>query len=438
MKTHPALHCPFVLTSLIVACGCGERPAAAKASPLVAGAQAPAPTVAPAAPVDPKVDAPVAEFRRDLLLLAFRAASALPLDPHTKSRGKAQEKVALACLDLALPATALEFGKHIADWRRGSVLADCAHYLAVRGAHDEARRQLQFADQIAQDVGNDVAAQEWRRDTILFKMARAFAALGDDLEARRVAAAIDPASGQAFDSGWAATAASRADLVTAETLDKELAALDLTIVSAASGQAFNAVAVCARLYDRFYGDPERREKIGARVRTRESKLPPDMHVSGLVELARIAARHGDSEHGKRLLYEAREYLRGSELGHEYRLGVVPLMAVVHAETGEIEAAKAELAEGVQRYHADRETYRGTKRAETLRPFAEAYLAIGDRAQAAEIYEQVLEEGVENPNSRPRAHDVSETCISMAKQGFEPDRKLLLRIREIVDGLGDPW
>lgn len=430
MKTNPALRCSIVLCSLAVAFVCPSTELVAAPLP-----QSEAPREARK---ESKQDAPIEQFRRDLLYLAFRAASALPLNPHTKSRGKAQEKVALACLDLDQPTMAIEFSKHIADWRRGAVLADTAHWLAVHGAPDQARKQLELADQLARDVANSPSAQEWRRDTILFKMARACAALGDMTEARRVAAAIDPASGQAFDRGWAATASSRADLVTAETLDRELAELDLTIVSAASGQAFNAVAVCARLYDKFYGDAERRDKIGARVRARESKLPPDMHVSGLVELARVAAKHGDADHGKQLLYEAREYLRGSELGYEYRLGIVPAMAVVHAETGETDAAKAELDEGLQRYHAERESYRGTKRAETLRPFAEAYFTIGDRAQATEIYEQVLEEGVENPNSRPRAHDVSETCISMARLGFEPDAKLRLRIREIVDGLGDPW
>jgi hypothetical protein len=381
---------------------------------------------------------PIEAFRRDLLYMAFQAASALPMNPHQKSRGRAQEKVALACLELGQPALALEFGRSIADWRRGNVLADCAHFLATHGDTKAAAEHVATAAQIAQDTGRDADSQEWRRDTILNKVARAQAALGNLDEARKVAASIDPNSGQAFDAGWAATASSRADLVTAEMLDAELAALDGTLVSAGSGQAFNVVAVCVRLYDKFFADAAKRDKVALRVRTRDSKLPPDMHVSGLVELARVAAKHGNTDICTQMLFEAREYLRGTELGTEYTLGIVPVMATIRGQVGATDAAKAELAEGITKYHAERESFRGTKRAEILRPFAEAWHTIGDEAQATGIYELVLEEGMENPNSRPRAHDVSETCLSMARHGFQPNETLRRRIREILDGLGEPW
>jgi len=434
MKTRLTLHSLFLLPVLAIPSGCSDAKAdsrtgrsASTGRDLVATSQESA-----------AKDAPLAEFRRELLQLAFQAASALPMDPHKKSRGKAQEIVALACLDLDQPTMAREFATHIADWRRGAVLADYAHWMAVHGDAAEAKKYVEFADQIARDVGRDATDQEWRRDTIRNKMARALAAAHDLAEAQKVAATIDPSSGQAFDSGWAATASSRADHVTAEMLDKELSTLDDTLLTAASGQAFNVVAVYVRLYDKFYADEAQRTKIGKRVQTRDSKLPPDMHVSGLVELARVAAKHGDRENAKRLLADVREFLRTTELGLEYTLGLVPVVATVSAKAGELDAAKAELADGLRRYHENRDSFRQTKRAEVLRPFAEGFHAVGDDVQAAEIYELVLEEGVENPNSRPRAHDLSETCVSMARHGFEPNDKLKARIRQILNGLGDPW
>jgi hypothetical protein len=50
----------------------------------------------------------------------------------------------------------------------------------------------------------------------------------------------------------------------------------------------------------------------------------------------------------------------------------------------------------------------------------------------------VEEGVENPNSRPRAEDLSATCRSMALHAVEPDADLWKRMRQIGDGLGPPW
>lgn len=422
MKTNHTMRWLFLLCSSPFVCA----PVAAQAASTAAHGEAQA-----------VADDPTAPFRRDLLYVAFQAASAMPPQSHEKSRCKAQEKVAIACLELGQATLAIEFGRQITDWRRGVVFADHAFWLATRGAPDEARRQLEFAERIADDRQRE-GDQEWRRDTIRFHMARAYAALKDEQKARSIAAAIDPSSGQAFDAGWAATAASRADLVTADMLDRELSELDGTIASAGAGQAYNAVAVCVRLYDKFYADAEKREKIGRRVRTRDSKLPPDMYVTGLVELARVATTHRDNETAKQLLGDAREHLRNSELGLEYSLGMTPVIATVHAQAGESDAARAELTAGLEQYQAKRDTFRQTKRPEILRPFAEAYHHVGDRDQAIELYEQVIEEGMENPNSRPRAHAISETCVSMARIGFEPTAKLRLRIREIVNGLGDPW
>lgn len=77
-------------------------------------------------------------------------------------------------------------------------------------------------------------------------------------------------------------------------------------------------------------------------------------------------------------------------------------------------------------------------AEAIRPMAEAYHAMGDTESALDIYRQAIEEGMENPNSRPRAEDLSETCLSMALNGVEPGAELLDRISQIAENLGQPW
>ncbi|MBL8730359.1 MAG: hypothetical protein JNM25_18220 [Planctomycetes bacterium] len=442
----PSSSCWILTSMVLVGAGCSSDVVAAatqqQPKPVATGEPAPA-VPAPHAEdsrreLGPVVDAPIDPYRRDLLHLAYQAAAALPVDPHAKSRASAQELVVLACLDLEQPTLALKFAEEIGNWRRGTALADCAHYCALHGDLDGAARHLAAAEKIAGEIRLDADQQAWRYDSIVMKLARTHAWLGDRQKAEQLAAVVDQTSGQAFDGGWAASVASRADLVTADTLDAELSQLDGIIASATSGEAYNAVSVCTRLFDRFYADAEQREKIARRVRTRDSKLPPDLFTSGLMELARIAIKHDDKAAAKDLLAEARHFLSVSELTKEFRLGFTPLMAIVRFQAGDVGAAQGELEAGLEVYQNERETYRGTKRAKILRPFAEAYQVMGDTQRAGDLYELVVEEGMENPNSRPRAHDISETCLSMARHRFAPDQKLLARIREIVGGLGDPW
>jgi hypothetical protein len=78
------------------------------------------------------------------------------------------------------------------------------------------------------------------------------------------------------------------------------------------------------------------------------------------------------------------------------------------------------------------------RAAALRPIAEAYDEMGDEAAALDVYRRAVEEGARNPNSRPRAQDLVATTLSMAMRDVRPDEALRARMREIRDGLGDPW
>ena len=78
------------------------------------------------------------------------------------------------------------------------------------------------------------------------------------------------------------------------------------------------------------------------------------------------------------------------------------------------------------------------RAAALRPIAEGYARLGDRDRALELYKRAVEEGVANPNSRPRANDLAATCASLAVVDLEPDAELMARLREVSEGLGDPW
>jgi hypothetical protein len=106
--------------------------------------------------------------------------------------------------------------------------------------------------------------------------------------------------------------------------------------------------------------------------------------------------------------------------------------------GDEDAARRQLDGALEFYRANEEKIVNIYRAESLHPVAEAYLAMGDRARAMSVYRLAVEAGVANPNSRPRAIDLAATCCSMAVHGAVPDARLWARMREIRNGLSDPW
>ncbi|MGA1708919.1 MAG: hypothetical protein ACO4CI_09550, partial [Phycisphaerales bacterium] len=103
-----------------------------------------------------------------------------------------------------------------------------------------------------------------------------------------------------------------------------------------------------------------------------------------------------------------------------------------------EEARRLVVKAIEVFDAKRETIFDIYRAGALRPVAEAHAAMGDRDSAAAIYRRAIEEGFGNPNARPRALDLSATCVSMASSGTLPDEATAKRLREIRGLLGDPW
>jgi hypothetical protein len=64
--------------------------------------------------------------------------------------------------------------------------------------------------------------------------------------------------------------------------------------------------------------------------------------------------------------------------------------------------------------------------------------MGDTAQSLEFYRQAVIQGQVNPNSRPRAEDLTRICCSMALQSVEPTAELWSALNEMKAGLGEPW
>src|SRR5262245_22690723 len=107
---------------------------------------------APATAQDP----PLSRGQRDLVELAFDAATAVPAYPHAKTRSKLQQDAVSACLECGQTAFAEQLlAKSDADWRQGAGYADLAIALAARGGKEQARAALEQARRLADAVMQD-------------------------------------------------------------------------------------------------------------------------------------------------------------------------------------------------------------------------------------------------------------------------------------------
>jgi tetratricopeptide (TPR) repeat protein len=167
-------------------------------------------------------------------------------------------------------------------------------------------------------------------------------------------------------------------------------------------------------------------------------VPISNRIDLLIELAVISLDHSDPDKALDLVNEAEEIVDSADWRPRFEIPLRARLAELRFNAGDEEQARADLREALAMFDDNRGKIVNIYRAGALRPIAEAYQATGEPAAAREIYMRTLEAGIENPNSRPRAEDLMATCCSMALHAVEPDSKLLSRIREIHDGLGDPW
>jgi hypothetical protein len=382
--------------------------------------------------------APLADWQRNLLQIAYDAASGFPLVPHKKNRGRAQEVVVAACFELDQPELAKRFGDGIVDWRRGVALADYAWYQAKHGVRTGLEPVLAAAAKVVDEERNDPNAQQWRSDLVALKIARAWAALGDAERAAKASRGIDPASANAVDEQWASAVAERADLIPADQAGAELAKLDATFADMSLGQQASAGALLVRLHERCFADAALRAELEKRPVVLWHKLSPQIRLDLVARLLRTNLKHGEKARAAELLAVVREGVAAHQWRAEDELPWRARLCELAFAAGDTERAKADAVLALARYHELREGIVNIYRAKTLRPLMLAQFRLGDRTGAADLLALVLEEGMENPNSRPRCDDLVDTCVALVVAGCEPSAQALARIREIARGLGEPW
>ncbi len=370
-------------------------------------------------------DKPLASYQNRLLGLAFETAAAIPAKPHIKDRSRAQEKVVSAALELDQPLQALSFIEKIDNWRRGSGYGDLALYCAKHGFTDEAQQYVNLAIQVSE------SAADWRRDHIRVKIANTYVLLGQNQEADQHGTGV-------ADAERGKIAAVKATIADKDAFDEHMNALEALLVSNNYDIVDNALQACAQLFHRFYDDTVRRSLVEEKMKTSWEKLPIFRRVECLTDLAGFALDHGDQAKSLALVNEAQTFMDGVQWRPEHRIPLTSKLVRLRFGAGDEQKARTDADILLALFDAERNKMVNIDRAGALRPLAEAYQSMGNMATALAVYKRIVEEGIENPNSRPRAEDLADTCISMALHEVGPDDELWHRIHQIHDGLGDPW
>lgn len=370
-------------------------------------------------------DRPLADFQKDLLELAFDTATAIPTAPHIKDRCKTQAEVVAACLELGQAGRALGYLEKIDNWRRGACYADLGFYCAQQGEEESARRCLDFASEISKN------AEDWRRDTIRIKIAKTYTLLGQnnmsDLFAKDV---VDSEKGK--------VAGAKAMTGDKGSFDEQMQALDALIEPGNFDILRNALEACAQLFNRFYNDAPRRAQAEEKIKTSWDPMPIFIRIDLLLEMAGFALDHADQAKALELVNEARDLLDACKWPLKNHIAMAAKLAALRFQAGDQEKARAEADAELALYREEGDKIVSIWRAGALRPLAEAYQAMDDTDAALDVYRLAVEEGVVNPNSRPRAEDLSATCCSMALHAADPDAELWTQMRQIREGLGQPW
>ena len=356
--------------------------------------------------------AELAKSRTSLLATAFTVASQMPMNPHERDRARVQESVVQACLELGLLDQAAQFADQMQGWRQGMVLALLGQRYAVLGQIDKAREYAARA--LLVDVG-----------------ARIYVKLGDEGKAyATVAPALQVERGRIEAERTAKLPESQLD-AQADQFDKAIATMNFDLVR-------GGIDGYLAWIDRVVDDAPRRERALKALSAAIPGLPWDLQVRCNVQLADVLFTHGYKELASLQLDRAGELFRATVFLPEDTAPLGVVVAKARLRMGDANAARAELQRLRAEFEPRAETIENFLRAASWRSLAEGYQLLGDTNDVGRCYAAALDAGAINPNARPRAEDLSATCVSMAVSGFMPPPELLLRIENIRAGLADPW
>jgi hypothetical protein len=388
----------------------------------------------------------LAVYQEQLLQTAFDAVSKMPADPHVRNRSRAQEKIVAACLELDAPEKAAIYADAISNWRRGTACADIALYYARKGDPDAARSALAKAERLVENgelvrsgeviaTGDfkDLAASldEWRLDRVKAHIARVYTHLRETGKAARWSDRIAEEETHRVKASEASICAEDGYATVRDALKQLADTEDFEAVKSA------LLGFCT-LYSRFYADSRKRLEIEGVIEHYLSTMPGFMQIESRISMAATALDHEDPETARAWVREAEAKLENARYRPRMYFPMKASITSLLFRAGDTTPALANLEDMNEKYNGQRDGIVDIYRAAILCRIAEAGAALGRVEKARQLYQRAAAEAVVNPNSRPRADDLSEICRSMAVHQVEPAPALRRELTKIMSALGTPW
>jgi tetratricopeptide (TPR) repeat protein len=361
---------------------------------------------------------------REALEWAFRFASAI--DPDPKDKARAQESVIRDAAAAGRLDMALDWVERVDGWRQAVLFADLAAECAKTGRKEDARGLVGRAEAVRAGI------RGWQNPRISAHVAQALANLGEIEQSRRIAADLVAQDGQQY--------------------------LGRAVATIATGLAVNGDIEGARdelakladshdLYETWW-------RTAAYISlAREDGLPAKQRSSFLIEARRSADGIDGWKRAEALASIAEELIRLGEV-KQARKTLREADSLILPLSDEI-SVKALLLTSLARPWAlagdEAHSRELLVRAEPLVPnalnveqpavwatVASGYVTLGDRREASRLYGEALTAAGALVNARPRALAVVAVCRSMGREELAVDAATGETLRELFDGLGDPW
>jgi len=402
----------------------GPKPSsAAETTPSPAAAATP--PSAPEATADAPSAAPGTADRSWILEQAMAVASAIPTKIHDRERAQCQEWVALAYLDAGDPIAAARCAESIEGWRRGECEGLIGVQYALKGDRELALKYARLATERA------TGEQDWRRERILIEAAKTHAILGNAATARDLSAGASQAEAGKVDGAVI-------PVLTPEQFEAQAKVLDEVIKGGTFDGMRNALDAYLPLLRRMTANREQALAAAATIDAALPAMPMDLQIIYGTRLASALHALGETGRAKERLDLAAKQVAETVFLPEDLAPMQVEVAKARAGLGDADGARAALDAALASYESRKKEIVDVFRARSPRALAEGYMAIGDQAKAETCWLEALAAGTINPNSRPRAEDLSATLVAMARSGAAITPALRERIATCRKSLGEPW
>ena len=360
-----------------------------------------------------------------LLEQAMGVSNSIPSRIHDRERAQCQEWVVLGYLDAGDPLSAARCAESIEGWRRGECEGLIGVHYALKGDRDLALKYARLAEDRSK------GQQDWRRERMLIEAAKVHAILGNAAVARELSAGASEAETGKVEGAVVS-------VLTPDQFEAQTKILDAVLDSGTFDGMRNALDAYLPLVRRMTDQRALALAAADRIDKALPSMPMDLQIIYGTRLAGALHALGETDRAQRRLGQAADQVAATTFLPEDLTPMQVEVAKARAELGDAAGARAALDAALASYEARKKEIVDVFRARSPRALAEGYALLGDHATSETCYLEALSAGSINPNSRPRAEDLTATLVSMARSRAAATPALRAKIQACRKGLGDPW